>query len=148
MTLRELAKMANVSVGTVSKAFHHSPEIPEATRERIFAIARQAGCYYKYRQDKQERRVVAIICREIQSDNYVRMIEYLQSRLKRAQIDVLISFDDFDDKDEKHYGLAGSATQVERIFPPDKKNQKCSVEVNTDEQATTIFELLLTKKMI
>ena len=58
------------------------------------------------------------------------------------------SFADFDDQDEKHYGLAGSATQVERIFPPEKNDQKCSVEGNSDEQADAIFELLRSKKMI
>ena len=58
------------------------------------------------------------------------------------------SFADFDDQDEKHYGLAGSATQVERIFPPEKNDQKCSVDGNSDEQADAIFELLRSKKMI
>ena len=60
----------------------------------------------------------------------------------------VFSFDDFDDQNETHYGLAGSATQVERIFPPEKNDQKCSVGGTTDEQAKAIFELLCSKKMI
>ena len=60
----------------------------------------------------------------------------------------ILTFDDFEDKDEKHYGLAGSATQVERIFPPEKNEQKKNVTGTADEQASEIFELLLTKKMI
>mgnify|MGYP002519712923 CR=1 FL=1 len=31
-----------------------------------------------------------------------------------------VSFDDFEDKTPDNYGLSGSATQVERIFPPEK----------------------------
>ena len=31
----------------------------------------------------------------------------------------LLSLDDFPDRDEDHYGLSGSPTQVERIFPPE-----------------------------
>ena len=31
----------------------------------------------------------------------------------------LLSLDDFPDRDENHYGLSGSPTQVERIFPPE-----------------------------
>lgn len=58
------------------------------------------------------------------------------------------SFADFEDQDEKHYGLAGSATQVERIFPPEKNDQKCSVDGTSDEQANAIFELFVSKKMI
>ena len=58
------------------------------------------------------------------------------------------SFADFEDQDEKHYGLAGSATQVERIFPPEKNDQKCSVGGTSGEQAGAILNLLLSKKMI
>ena len=31
----------------------------------------------------------------------------------------ILSLDDFPDRDENHYGLSGSPTQVERIFPPE-----------------------------
>lgn len=31
---------------------------------------------------------------------------------------MVLSLDDMEDKDEKHYGLNGSPTQVQRIFPP------------------------------
>jgi Electron transfer flavoprotein, beta subunit len=37
----------------------------------------------------------------------------------------MISLKDFEDQNEKRYGLNGSPTQVERIFPP---------EVNTDRE--------------
>jgi electron transfer flavoprotein beta subunit len=36
----------------------------------------------------------------------------------------MITLNDFDDKDEKRYGLNGSPTQVERIFPPDVNNDR------------------------
>ncbi len=58
------------------------------------------------------------------------------------------SFADFEDQDEKHYGLLGSATQVERIFPPEKNAEKKNVEGTPTEQADEIFSLLLAKKMI
>ena len=44
MTMRELAREAGVSVGTVSKAFRQSDEISEQTRIRIFEIAKENGC--------------------------------------------------------------------------------------------------------
>ncbi len=37
----------------------------------------------------------------------------------------MLALKDFEDKDENKYGLNGSPTQVERIFPP---------EVNTDQE--------------
>lgn len=36
----------------------------------------------------------------------------------------MITLNDFEDKDEKRYGLTGSPTQVERIFPPAVNNDR------------------------
>ncbi len=36
MTMRELAKIVNVSVSTVSKAFHEAEDVSPETKERIF----------------------------------------------------------------------------------------------------------------
>ena len=36
----------------------------------------------------------------------------------------IITLNDFEDKDEKRYGLSGSPTQVERIFPPSVNNDR------------------------
>ncbi len=72
-------------------------------------------------------------------------------KIKKALNDDAVkffSFADFDDQDEKHYGLAGSATQVERIFPPEKNSEKKNITGNPDEQADEIFSLLCSKKMI
>lgn len=44
--------------------------------------------------------------------SYIKMQE-----TKNREINV-IAFNDLDDNDEKHYGLNGSPTQVQRIFPP------------------------------
>jgi electron transfer flavoprotein beta subunit len=36
----------------------------------------------------------------------------------------MITLNDFEDRNEKNYGLSGSATQVERIFPPEVNNDR------------------------
>ena len=59
-----------------------------------------------------------------------------------------LTFADFDDQNENHYGLNGSATQVERIFPPEKNADKQIVNGTTDEQTNAIFELICEQKMI
>ncbi len=59
-----------------------------------------------------------------------------------------LSFADFADGDEKHYGLAGSATQVERIFPPEKNEDKQSITGTAEEQAEALASLLAAKKLI
>ncbi len=59
-----------------------------------------------------------------------------------------LTFADFLDQNPDHYGLTGSATQVERIFPPDGTTEKVSVEGDAQCQATALAELLRKNKMI
>ena len=59
-----------------------------------------------------------------------------------------ISFSDFEDQDENHYGLNGSATQVERIFPPEKNTEKHSITGDAEAQADGIVELIRARKLI
>ena len=59
-----------------------------------------------------------------------------------------LTFADYEDQNPDHYGLSGSATQVERIFPPEKVSQKVSIEGDADTQAQALFHLLSRKKML
>ena len=59
-----------------------------------------------------------------------------------------LTFADFGDQNPDHYGLSGSATQVERIFPPEKVAQKFSIEGDADTQAQELYNLLCHKKML
>ena len=48
ITLSKLAKLANVSVSTASKAFSGSPEVNEETRQLVFRVAKEHGCFKKF----------------------------------------------------------------------------------------------------
>lgn len=58
----------------------------------------------------------------------------------------IITFDDIIDKDETHYGLKGSPTQVERIFEPDKTKEK--VIIAEGDLAEETFKILKDRKYI
>ena len=59
-----------------------------------------------------------------------------------------LRFADFDDQDPDHYGLTGSATQVERIFPPEKVTQKQILQGDANAQSQALLQLLRDKKML
>ena len=59
-----------------------------------------------------------------------------------------LTFADFADQDPDHYGLSGSATQVERIFPPEKNTHKQTIGGTPDDQAQALYRLLGEKKML
>lgn len=57
-----------------------------------------------------------------------------------------ITFNDVLDKDESHYGLKGSPTQVERIFEPDKKQEKEVIDSGDVSKKT--FDIIKNRKFI
>ncbi|MBO5280120.1 MAG: electron transfer flavoprotein subunit beta/FixA family protein [Clostridia bacterium] len=59
--------------------------------------------------------------------SYVRMKATKDVEIKR------ITFNDLEDKNEKHYGLSGSPTQVQKIFPPDEAKDR-ELWTGTDEE--------------
>ena len=59
-----------------------------------------------------------------------------------------LTFADFEDQNPDHYGLTGSATQVERIFPPEKVSQKQVLEGDAETQAAALMALLQQQKMV
>ena len=59
-----------------------------------------------------------------------------------------ISLADFDDKNPDNYGLAGSATQVERIFPPEKTADKHTIDGDAGQQTDELYKLICEHKLI
>lgn len=95
MTMRELARLANVSVSTVSKAFHDADDVSPETKEHIFSIARQYGCYGKFYKGKFYKKVIAIICPELASSYYISFVERLQQILEEHDCFAIVSADHF-----------------------------------------------------
>lgn len=60
----------------------------------------------------------------------------------------IYSLRDFEDKDETRYGLNGSPTQVERIFPPSANSQREMWTGSDDELAERMFNKLKELKFI
>ena len=96
MTMRELAALCGVSVGTVSKAFSGSREVSDACREKIFRIAREQGCFEKFDRTPCASPVVAVLCPEFKSRQYSAQLSLLSGEI-RARGGVMIALEyDFD----------------------------------------------------
>lgn len=96
MTRRELARLANVSVSTVSKAFNNADDISEETKNHIFAVARQYGCYGKFDKGRYPKKVIAVICPEFASNYYAAFIECFRELIEAEGGIAVISSDHFD----------------------------------------------------
>ena len=71
MNIKKLSILAGVSPATVSKAFNGAKDIGEETKQKIFAIAKQYNCFEKYNKVKYPKKVVAVICPEVESEFYI-----------------------------------------------------------------------------
>ncbi len=60
----------------------------------------------------------------------------------------VMSLDDFEDRNPDNYGLSGSPTQVERIFPPDKNTERLFFEGDGPSVTESIASILQKKKFI
>lgn len=70
-----------------------------------------------------------------------------KTEMKNPDI-VELSLSDFEDVNEENYGLLGSPTQVERIFPPEKNESRQLFEGLGRELGDRIFEILKLKKFV
>ena len=95
MTLTKLAKIANVSVSTASKAFSGSDEVNNETKEMIFEVAREYGCFKKFYNAKYPKLMIAVIAPEFKSAYYSRYLTLLQENLEGRNCELCVSTTDF-----------------------------------------------------
>jgi len=95
ITLKELARRANVSVATVSKAFHDADDISEDTKKHIFTVAKQLGCFGKYYKGKYHKKIVAILCPELRGNHYSSYVECLRELMEHSDCIPIVAVYDF-----------------------------------------------------
>ena len=80
--------------------------------------------------------------------NTPRLPSYRRKKSLSPECVKVISLDDFQDRDPQHYGLTGSPTQVERIFPPEKNTGKELLHGSSEDMARQLAEILRRRKLI
>ena len=93
--MKDLAKLCNVSVSTISKAFHSANDISAETCELIFKTAREYGCYDKFFKGKYRKKIIAVICPEMVSDYYMKYVETLKELIEKDDCIQIVSADGF-----------------------------------------------------
>ena len=125
MNLNTLAKLCGVSAATVSKAFSGSEEISEDTRNKIFEIAKQHGVYDRYNKNKYDKKVIAVICPELNSDYYNRYVTLLDKEITALGGIMTVSVSNFDaDREKTLISYYSSYCKADGIITV---NQKCRV---------------------
>ena len=98
MTLAKVAAIAGVSVSTASKAFSGSREISDETREIVYEAAKKCGCYEKYKKQRYDRRVFAVVIPETESEYYHKFALALEKLIEKNGDIMLMSSSHFNDE--------------------------------------------------
>ena len=103
VTLKEIAAIAGTSVATVSKSLNNSPEIKTDTKEKVLRIARDLNYNFEYRNLERLARakIIGIICPEIVSNYYARLVDSLRDSIVRNGYLFTLWISDFNIDKEK-----------------------------------------------
>lgn len=138
MTLSKLAKLAHVSLSTASKAFSMSSEVNEETREMIFELAREHGCFKKFYNAKYPKFVIAVICPEFRSRYYSSLVSSIQENLSKRDCEICVASTDFSPKSRKdlfdYYNNYSKVDGIIMIDSSDKELSEKNVPVVTGSQ--------------
>lgn len=60
----------------------------------------------------------------------------------------VFTMEDYKDQDKKHYGLSGSPTSVEKVFPPDKNTERKTLTGEASDIAKSLYDEFKEKKIV
>ena len=93
--MKELAKICNVSVSTVSKVFSEAEDVSKETKQMIFEKAKALGCFGKFYKGRYHKKIIALICPELIGGYYAIFLNKLQSLIETSGALCMISADNF-----------------------------------------------------
>ena len=124
--LSDIARLAGVSVSTVSRSLHHDNRISDETLKRVLDAARSVG-YTKHMQKaspfSQEYRCLGLIIPEVLSGYYSRLVHLVVESFAEHGYDVAIRLTNFDNGAilKQIYGLCASNVDCLLIVADDSE---------------------------
>lgn len=102
MTIRDLAKLSGYSLGTVSRALNHQPNVSLRAREQILALAQQYGFEINSNAQslkKQNSDSLLVIVKGSANELFSQMVEVTQALTVAEQCPLIVDYIDEDDNE-------------------------------------------------
>ena len=93
VTIYDIAAQAEVSIATVSRAFNNHPRVSEATRERVFEVARRLGYEPHASAQSLARKnthLVSALVPIVTSPFFMEVLRGIQDRLDESDYDLVV----------------------------------------------------------
>ena len=103
VSLKDIAKIAGVSISTVSKALNGSEEIRLETQEQIIQIAKDLK--YEFKRKNQENvlksKIIGVICPELGSNYYTQLVNFIGDNISKKGYFLMLGITDFSAEKEE-----------------------------------------------
>ncbi|MEJ0004576.1 MAG: LacI family DNA-binding transcriptional regulator [Pararobbsia sp.] len=122
-TVRDIARVARVSIGTVSRALKNQPGLSETTRRRVLTVASQLGYDHSNLRRSRIRRVTLLVARDYAHFASPVFVEDLQDAVERTGRGVgvtttLLAFDPTEDLLDQLRRHAPDALAISGLIAP------------------------------
>ena len=144
VTCKDIARIANVSTATVTRAFNPNSSIKEDTRQKIHQIAKD----YSYTPNlaarslkQQSTKIVGFVLCDASNPYYVKVAQYIERRLEHHGFRSLLTFSSRDSVSISRSLEVMMASRVNGvIFPPEDDATRGLVEA-MQKQGTCFMQL-------
>ncbi|UVI32789.1 LacI family DNA-binding transcriptional regulator [Paenibacillus spongiae] len=142
ITSRDVAKFANVSVSTVSRAFREDVYISKEKKNKVLAAASKLG-YTPNHMAKSlksnKSHTIGIIITDIENSFYIQITKFVENEIKKAGYRLLITFSNEDPERELECLKLLSASRVDGIiFTPSSRTNKDFIDKLRDQNILII----------
>ena len=96
---------------------------------------------------KQRIKLPCLICMDSEV-NTPRLPSYRRRKTTEETLVHSLTLADLEDRNPEHYGLKGSPTQVQKVFPPEKSSSRILENGSSEELADKLNRLLSDRKFI
>ncbi len=131
MTVKEIAKLADVSVATVSRVLNNNPKVSAETRKRVLAVIQNTG--FTLNQNARnlstsKSNMVLVLIPTILNAFYSKILSGIEDEASKKGYQVLVGVTKLDTKREERFFNMIRAKQVDGIISFITKSQQSVVE--------------------
>ena len=118
MNIRDIARIANVTPGTVSKVLNNYPDISEATRQKVLAVIEEnqyspvTGSRNNPSYSTNKKLNIGLIIESVYNHLYIEMEDIISIRFHNAGYTILSFHDNYFSQDKILYYLLHIMRQI------------------------------------
>ncbi|MFW5985619.1 MAG: LacI family DNA-binding transcriptional regulator [Halanaerobiaceae bacterium] len=152
LTLKDIAKMADVAESTVSRALNNKPGVSDKKRQEIIEIARENN--YKPNQlaqglAKQETHIIALLLSDLQNQSYTEIIKNIEEAANQAGYQIILCNTDNElEKEQSYFELLKRNIVDGAIIVGDRLTDKNILNIALKKEAPIILVNRLSEELL